>query len=409
MCRSYGMAITVLLAMLAGFVQPLPGQTLYESERYEVSLLPDLWYNTVDGVSVGARLQGGAPGDLLEGPFRTLLAFRLATRWPDVPVSYRLRIQHPVIARHDPMNEGIVELSSRFQAGFQAHGLGLQKRWQTGGEVSDAVIAAARVRYYDRFDAQYLAYPQLWQSQQVVSLHGELQARGHNPLGRYRAGYRHTVGLPVERDGFHQGVLTAAQHLKGKSLFSLRTRGFLSYSAGNLPAEKAFLRSLPSPLQWQDSRWLRARGPVPTAMMDRGGMHLAGGPGLRGFLAADAARLAMGEAQLYRAFAAVNTELDVPNPLGRYLDRRAIVGDVLAFRSYVFADAGVPLGPGDPQPGRIMADAGAGVMLSFDIPDFRGRERGFHIRYEVPFLVHQGGSSSFAFRHHAGVGAQIPF
>ncbi len=50
-------------------------------------------------------------------------------------------------------------------------------------------------------------------------------------------------------------------------------------------------------------------------------------------------------------------------------------------------------------------------MLSFNIPDYLGRDRGFFIRYEIPFWVSEvpGDEDNFDIRHVLGVGSQFRF
>src|SRR5690625_2965779 len=84
------------------------------------------------------------------------------------------------------------------------------------------------------------------------------------------------------------------------------------------------------------------------------------------------------------------------------------ISDFLKFRSYLFMDAGRVLSDSEyglkvtgtaqdpsasplPPPTELMADAGAGISLSFNIPDNYGKPRGFVLRYEVPFWLSEPG------------------
>ena len=83
--------------------------------------------------------------------------------------------------------------------------------------------------------------------------------------------------------------------------------------------------------------------------------------------------------------------------------------EFIDFRSYLFFDAGLPLGIGD-EATTIFADAGAGFSLSLNIPDYLGKPRGFVLRYEIPFWLSEPGSEdSLKLRHLFGFGAVISF
>ena len=102
-------------------------------------------------------------------------------------------------------------------------------------------------------------------------------------------------------------------------------------------------------------------------------------------------------------------EFDLPNPLQTAI-RRSQVAEFLSFRSYLFTDGAVAGGAAGVAGDSFYADAGAGLTLSLNIPDYQGRPRGFVIRYEVPFwLSDPMNGDAFSFRHLLGFGAIVTF
>jgi hypothetical protein len=58
---------------------------------------------------------------------------------------------------------------------------------------------------------------------------------------------------------------------------------------------------------------------------------------------------------------------------------------------------------------QVKSDLGIGLQFSLNIPDYLGKDRGFALRYEIPFWLSDPslGEKSFKFRNLIGIGAII--
>ena len=109
----------------------------------------------------------------------------------------------------------------------------------------------------------------------------------------------------------------------------------------------------------------------------------------------------------------LNVEFEFPNPVNSLFEG-SIVESFVSFRSYIFGDAGTfsrknygvhNLSDYKDQ----FADAGIGFQFSVNIPDYLGKDRGFALRYEIPFWLSDPAmdENNFKFRNLIGIGAVI--
>ncbi|MFO8028287.1 MAG: hypothetical protein R6U28_00325 [Cyclonatronaceae bacterium] len=416
--------LMILLALLAGSGNPSHAQ-LISTNGYEVGIAPDLWYNSVDGVLVGARFRGQDPRTFLDGPHRIHAGIWLGTRLPDYPVSYFFSWAHPIVALTDVNSEGGMRLNSSMRTGLHLHEAGLQKRWQPGFDEFVSTELEVFLGLYKRFDTGYLLYDMLWQEEPVSFVRTGFRKRARNRLGRWTLALNAITGMPLSTDEpfvnfqgreetwpgewgyeglFGQMQLQFMQRIDLPSGFYLRSRLFGGATSAATPPEHRYTASDADAFSWHGSAFTRARGTIPVNWMRSGWVHIPSGPGLRGYTFRTTDLLESGIPAWSQHAVSVNAEFYVPNPLNNYFARIPYAGDFLKLESYLFADGGY-LNNGTEWQDPIF-NAGAGFMLSLNIPDYMGQNRGFFLRYELPVWLSDPDENedSFRLRHLLGVG-----
>lgn len=177
---------------------------------------------------------------------------------------------------------------------------------------------------------------------------------------------------------------------------------------------------------WMSNGVTRAKGTIPQSWMESGNIQIAGGANVRGYTNRDIESFQHtcmdigieGEAcydqdfspLLFNSIASLNLELDYWNPIIKIFNEIPYASEFMRFRSYLFYDTGRSLEWIDQEPSGSFSNAGTGFSLSLNIPDYRGKDRGFVLRYEIPFwLSDPADEKSFKIRHLFGFGAVISF
>ena len=435
--------IPAALALLVCAYMPVSSQAqLISTDSYEVGVAPDVWFNSVDGVIVGLRFRGEDPRTFLDGPNRINAGVWLGTRIPDTPVSYMFNYAHPVERISSPQNEGAIHLRSSIRTGVHRHEAGLSKRWQPGFDEYETFELEGFAGLYYRFDHDYLLYEELWQESPVLYFRTNAKKRDRNLLGRWTASLTATAGLPADTDDpfinfayesgghpealgteglFGQAQLELLQHISMPAGFSVRTRLFGGFSSDAVPPELRYSVSEAASFDQLRSPLTRAKGTIPVDWVRSGWVHVAGGPALRGYTMQTTDSREAGVMGWVQHAIAMNLDFYYPNPINTYFAKIPYLGDVLRLESYLFTDAGLIYqsyaenaltgDAGKPEWQQLLLNTGAGFMLSFNIPDYLGRDRGFFIRYEIPFWVSEvpGDEDNFDIRHVLGVGSQFRF
>lgn len=401
----FSLLVTVLFLVLINPKQ-LTAQT--NGGSYEVLPAPDLWYNSVDGVRVGVRVRGQVPGTFGDGPHRLDAGLWLGTKFPTNPVSYYLRFTEPIPSLSDFGSEANASLETSYRTGFQSHGLSFNKRWQPGFNELNYTELSVGFRAEDRFEDEYLLYPQLWQNQWLYMLSANLDHTNDGSLGRYVFSFSADGNIAGNASSFIRSEISFRQRVELSDNFSLYGRLYSGFATEETAPEYLFIHSLKSARFWMDEGLTRARGTIPPGWMEIGNIEITGGPGLRGYNKQDIQMLNVDAAPLYTSLSSINLELDYPNPLDKAMHNIPILGEFLSLRSYLFFDVGTSLGITSFEEDRVLSDAGPGFLFSINIPDYLGQSRGIFIRYDMPlWLSNPGTKNSFKFRNIVGIGAII--
>lgn len=399
----------LILLIPALFLFLLPDESFAQQDSYELTPAPDLWYNDVDGIRVGLRLKGQVPGTFEDGPHRLDAGLWLSTWFPSLPVSYYLSLTEPLRDWSEYGSEASARGVSSVRTGYHTHGLGFNKRWQQGFDERHFRELEILATYEKRFNDEYVAFPSLWSNDDKIVARTSFDVQNENSLGWYN--FHSSVAYQFLNDGYGMITASAIQRAPFNNNWGFRFRVFSGIASSAAAPEYLFPRSSSPAIDWMDSGLTRAKGTIPTNWITDGNFQVAGGANLRGYTKQDAAAFYGAPSQsLLNSVVSFNTEFDYFNPVNLLFEKIPYASEFLAFRSYLFFDAGTSLGLRDDDPDNIFADAGAGFSLSLNIPDYLGKNRGFVFRYELPlWLSEPGGEDAFKIRHLFAVGAVISF
>jgi hypothetical protein len=381
-----------------------------QTKSYEWIPAPDVWYNDVDGIRLGIRLKGQVPGTFEDGPHRLDAGFWLSTWFPKTLVSYYLSFTEPIQSWSDYGNEASIQLISSIRTGYHQHGIGFNKRWQQGFDERKFNEFSTFITFEKRFDREYTPFPALWSEDEKLLTNVLYELQNENSLGRYNLSYQGS--LQYLNNFYGAMTTTGTQQIPFNEYWGLRLRGYFGLASADSAPEYLFSRSSSISVNWLNSGLTRAKGTIPQPWMESGNVQVSGGANLRGYTGRDISSFdgSSGNPFLFNSIVAFNSEFDYYNPVAMLFEKIPYLTEFLSFRSYLFFDAGTPTGITDDSTGSLFADAGAGFLLSLNVPDYLGRQRGFVLRYDIPFwLSEPGPEEAFKIRHLIGIGAVISF
>ena len=386
-----------------------------QEDSYEFKFAPDLWYNDVDGIRVGVRVLGEEA--FQEGPHRIDAGVWLSTWFPDLPLSYYFSITEPFRGISNYANEGSAQLISSVRTGFSMHRFQFNKRWQPGFDEYSYKELTLYLSLEKMFDLEYRAFPGLWQQEYKGIMGLKYRLSSNHDSGRFIG----LIDFKAIETTAGVGTIELIQRFDLSESFKLRLRGFAGVGTERISRQYQFMAGLSPAYSTLQRGLTRAKGTIPQPWMESGFIHTTGGANLRGYVASDVNNINNIGLPIYRSFFSLNTEFEFPNPLNSVINRIKYVGNLTEIRSYIFIDAGKGFGfdadegtviEGDliPDPGFI-SDAGLGLQISFNIPDYLGKDRGIFIRYDVPFWLSnpEQDDPNFKYRNLIGVGAIFSF
>jgi hypothetical protein len=348
--------------------------------KYNLAFAPDLWYNSIDGARIGMRIRGQMEGTFGDGPHRLDAGLWLGSKLPNDPVSYYVSLTEPIPSFSDFGSEASIEGISSIRDGYHLHGLTASKRWQRGFNESEFSLLRVSTNYTQRFDTRYSLISGLWQSRPVYTIETAFQSRRESVILGTTAQTLHlSIGSSL-LSGMGAFAQFEAEHLSSKNLgsgFAIKHRVFLGLSSDEIPIERTYRMSSGKAIEEVGSGLTRSRGILPQSGIDQGWIHTADGPNLRGYGRIEMSRLHEGRPATARNVGALNIELDYPNPVSWMISRIPVIGGILNSRMYVFSDYGMANSS-------VKSNAGAGISVGLNIPDYLGRSRSLSLRYDVP-------------------------
>jgi hypothetical protein len=379
-----------------------------QTEGYEFTFHPDIWYNDVDGIRLGSLIEGRLSGTTEEGPHRMDAGIWLGTWFPSLPISYSLNYTEPVAALSNYANEFNIQLHSSVIEGYQSHGGGIHKRWQQNQNNHNFWQIGIDYRLEKRFDHEYVIFPQLWSNRWKGLIKPNLVHQHMNRFGIFNLNLHSRLNT-VDRF-FYTASVTLSQQISLGQNWELRLRGYSETISNDAYNEYRILLGSGPEIGMLNSRISRSKGSIPVLWVNRGLIHFAGGANMRGYQKSEIHSIVENNPRFYKRAAAMNIELDFPNPVQHTISNMDIISEFLSFRSYFFTDFAAAYGHEDSDENGFYSNLGAGLALSFNIPDYLGKPRGFVVRYESPFwLSDPDNNEKFHWRHLLGFGATITF
>lgn len=470
-CLSLFLLPFSLFSLLILAANPSFGQQ--RGASYEFSFRPDLWYNDVDGIQIGTRMSGRMRGTGEEGPHRLDASLLLGTWFPSNPFSWSVLWTEPIPSLSPFESEFNIQLLASAGEGIQSHGVSVNKRWQDPFDFRSYRELSLGYRLQERYDEEYALFPQLWSSGWKGLIQPEFHLQQQTPTGPYQLilsgqintldSFFYTVDAAVTRQFRlggdwqlrsrlyfgHAGDDAPVEYLhfrsSGPEIGRLESR--LTRAKGTVPvpwarsgtihhAGGANIRGYTGqdiasavaldPLLFRTVGALNLELDIPNPVqrMIRNQPYASEFVSLRTYLFTDGA-VARGWGGPGGNGGPGGSDgsggSGGPGGAGGSDGDPGAGGPGGSGGSGGGGSGGSVDGPGGGQGGsgstgggigtrRNMADAGAGVAFSLNIPDHLGRHRGFVIRYEVPFWLSDPGSEPvWKWRHLVGFGATIHF
>lgn len=378
---------------------------------YEHQWRPSFWFNTNDGIQTGVRYffyRDHPDSDR----YRVQAGLWLNTRIPENPIAYSIDFDHPITQFRSWQEPLTLGLESRFREGLHRHGGYLEKRRQTGPLDDQFITVRMHARYVHHVDRSYLVFPETWSGQP----HTVLSATGyfrHAGMSRFITGWAGITGTSISDDIQTEAGLSWYQPLNRLFTIGIKAGSRLHSATDGLPQWSSNLTFQQAAL-WHDNPWFRSHGSLPVTPLRNGQLVNSGVfPSLRGYARHDIRRFQTSDHNSIRAIHALSADLEIANPLDLYLQTIPIAGVFAHVKTRLFADAAIVrfrdtavLTTSD-----FIANAGAGVLLHFNLPDQFGLQRGFTIRWDLPFWVSDplDKESGITFRQQLSFDIIIPF
>lgn len=395
-----------------------------QSSGYEVIPSPDVWYNAVDGIRIGINLKGQVPGTFEDGPHRLDAGLWLGLSFPENPVSYFIGYTEPISSWSEFGSEANIEFISSIRTGYHNHGVAFNKRWQQGFDERRYREIRLYNSFEKRFNSEYTPFENLWSEEGKFLTTLSAEVKDDNRFGWYQI--RVGASFQYLNETYSMFGLSGNQSIRFNDYWGLQARVYTGLASSNTAPEYLHSRSFRPAMGWMSSGITRAKGTIPQSWLDSGNIHIAGGANVRGYTSSDIASLQRtcddvisiemmcideGYApNLFNTIASLSLELDYWNPIIKIFNGIPYASEFMRFRSYLFYDLARSLEMIDEEPKGSFSNAGTGFSLSLNLPDYRGKERGFVLRYEIPFwLSDPAEEKSFKVRHLFGFGAVISF
>ena len=420
MARTYFLTL-LLLILISGL---RADDSTAQRSGYEVIPSPDLWYNAVDGIRVGINLKGQVPGTFEDGPHRLDAGLWLGLWFPDNPLSYYIGYTEPISSWSEFGSEANIELISSIRTGYHNHGIAFNKRWQQGFDERRYREIRLYNSFEKRFNSEYAPFESLWSEESKFLTTFSAEIKDDNRFGWYQIG----VGASFQylNNTYSMFGLSGSQTIRFNDYWGLKARIYTGVATAGSAPEYLHTRSMRPAIGWMSSGVTRAKGTIPQMWMESGNIQIAGGANVRGYTNRDIESFqrncafqegAVGDCLekdttplLINSIASMNLELDFWNPITNIFNDIPYASEFMRFRSYLFYDMGRSLELIEEEPSGSFSNVGAGFSLSLNLPDYRGKERGFVLRYEIPFwLSDPVNEKSFKVRHLFGFGAVISF
>jgi len=311
---------------------------------------PDVWYNKVDGLKLGANINGCYVETLHKyslsvwyntGFFKNSAAYN---NWIVTKFNYNFTYSTPL----NNVVKGLeTTIEMRYLDGLQLYKLGVEKLL-ANGKTTVKIYQKSFLRFYNTTNNpdQYLMYSSLWNYGQWNSnLNIELHHKYiyTNGTGNVIARFR-TSSLGSANSYSYLNIESVNKNVVGK--FDINTRFFAQYGIGVLPYESALYAAGANPEQMMENKYTRSRAFINDSYSTLGNttnhFQYGGGLNLRGYNGYLLPTNNSSNDQIYlfnsKSGAAINTEIGFDR---LFKIRAKKLRNWLKINTYAFADAGV--------------------------------------------------------------------
>ena len=368
-------------------------------DKLEQRWHPLIWYNSVDGLKIGAELMGNY------GNYKHLYKLGL---WYNSKLltdntSKNARIHYTANYDSRFKNNLSFHIDSRFLDGLNFNEIGLSKVLNK----SDIYINFKSLYRNSQNELEYLIYadqwnPSMWNNS--INLGINRQYSTMKGRGNINIESRSASLFSDYNYSYLKAELINTQRI---NKLSLRSRLFAQLSSGDMAPESQLQLAGANNEELMDNALLRSTGFIPKSWEGHqaqiGHIHYGGGLNLRGFAGYSATNNT--ETDTFYVFAgnsgsSVNLELDFNQLLNPFKGK---VARTLRLNTYLFTDAGI-LFVNDKH-SDLRLDAGLGTALSIRFNKYN-YFKPLVIRFDMPLFLNRipaGETDYFKFRYVIGV------
>ena len=264
-------------------------------ESYTIAHRPLLWYNSIDGVKFGYRLDGSYLGVTKNIELEGWAGLNNGT------LNYIAGYNNPLFGVSPDLNFYIRSLEIEGRGG-QESGLYF---------VKDDYDVDLTVRRYYVFDPEYI-YGNNWSDGNINTIEA-----GFNKINRFRftmLTYGASVEASLRGSDYDFSRVFAKCDFELLDVFGNNTRLRLKIgmSDGDVPFERKFLLSSADPMEIWNSPLYRSKGTLPDEWKNKGRLFMPGGGGLYGYFKSGLTGEKMLTAKLERDLPRIKMPLSIP-------------------------------------------------------------------------------------------------
>ncbi|MBA3828049.1 MAG: M1 family peptidase [Taibaiella sp.] len=428
--KSHGLPVSPL-ALHGKFDGGLNNQ--YDRRKYRFYYRPDIWWNPIDGIKLGAHLEGDYLFTLCKVDaavwFNTHLLQQDRYKIAGEGAYDRYQVFNYTFNYLSPLTRNTpkvqLQINSRLLDGLNYHRGGFN--WLANDANTFQLFGIAQWRQKSQ-DLDYLIYPGEWSSKQY-NINASVNAAWIHRYNYYRGNgtYTFSFRVPISNDHANSFNYSYAQlesvNYNSLGKLQVRTRIFGRYGTGNnIPYESALFLAGANPEQLLENKYTRSIGFIPDdwkgiSRYDVNHFQQGGGLNLRGYAGYFAADERGGQtlvAYKGRSGASASVEADFENYLSIHprLTRNWLRAEV-----YAFADAGVMELSHYTLPdfwnitpttmwSDLRIDAGLGLALTIKNWGVFEKAKPLTLRFDVPLFLNRapyGNPQYSSFRYVVGI------
>lgn len=352
------------------------------SQSYKIYPLPNAWYNQVDGFRLGVHLKGQMQGTLDDGPHRFQGGLWIGSKIPTYPVSYYAKFTEPIFSWSSFGSEAAFDLESQFRTGFEAYSIGFSKKKQEGFVSNEYKTYSISAHYQRFYTSDYALFTRLVSPKPTTYLDLNVKDASNKYL------INADLKLGVSTKYFYQAKFFFQQTYDLTSWLSAVTRNRIVIQSVRTPNHLKAFYSAQSYLEQLKNPFFRGKGTIPNSLVKDFPFYDVHEAGIRSELATELNDLEFG-IKNYSVVANSSVDLYIDSFISKSFKKIKFIGDMFAFKHYLFADLGYAKRTVDIAPLDVnvfgAASIGVGFSLDLDLPEKDPFMKAFSLKYEMPW------------------------